>query len=289
MKNSFFLKMLMLMFGIAAFGVVEGEGGGAAGEGSTGEGETSGDSEGETGKETTEPKGDDKEKPRGVSDSEAKLLRELMEKKTSLKDTKDQLAQVKEQLKQFDGINLDEVKALLKDRKESEERQLEAKGEWDRLKTNLVEQHQAEKTALEAQLADLRKELEARDGSINGLTIGSAFSASKFIADELTLTPSKAQIVYGSHFEYQDGKIVGYDKPKGAANRTQLIDATGEPLAFEAAIAKIVELDQDKEYLIRSKAKPGANSGAVDDAAARRPADNLSGLSRISAALATRK
>jgi hypothetical protein len=289
MKRNFFLKMLMFMFGIAAFGVVEGDGETGGNTGGGAEGETGGQPD-KTNPADVEIKDDkDKDKSGGISDNEAKLLRELMEKKASLKKVSDQLNQVNDQLKKFDGINLEEVQALLKDRKESEDKELEAKGAWDRLKANLVEQHGAELSARDQRIAELQAELQSKDGHIHGLTIGSAFSASKFISDELILTPNKAQIVYGGHFEYQDGKIVGFDKPKGEASRTQLIDNQGEPLSFDAALAKIVEMDQDKERLIRSKAKPGASSGGSDDSATRRTGVEITGRDRIASALSGKK
>lgn len=271
------------MFGIAVFGIDgEGEGGGAGSED-----DKTDPNKGEGGKDKLPPNGDDKDKDKdkGISDNEAKLLRELMEKKGTLKDTKDQLAQVKAQLSQFDGINLEEVKALLAERSESANKQLEAKGEWDRLKANLLEQHTTEKGTLEEQIKALKAELNGKDDSIHGLTIGSAFSASKFIADELTLTPNKAQIIYNSHFEYQDGKIVGYDKPKGSAERTQLIGSNGEPLLFDQALAKIIESDSDKDHLIRSKVKPGANSDSTDDGKNKTNKKEVNGISRIAGAL----
>lgn len=262
------------MFGLSVFSIVDGEQAGA------------GDVPKEVKTENVEaedvkPKIEDKDK--GLSDSGAKLLRELMEKKSSLKEVKDQLADTKLQLSQFDGINVDEIKAILKEREESNLKELEAKGEWDRLKANLLEQHTTERTSLEDRIKELQSSLQSKDSSIHGLTIGSAFSASRYIADELTLTPSKAQIIYGSHFEYQDGKIVGYDKPKGSGERTQLIGSDGEPLMFDQAVARIIESDEDKDHLLRSKTKPGANSGTVDEAV--RPKNTLSGISRISAAL----
>lgn len=277
MKKNLFLKMLMVMFGMSVFGIVDGEGGDA------GSAPIADPIVGEIEKEVVKPKEEDKDKDKSISDSEAKLLRELMEKKNSLKDTKDQLSQVKAQLSQFDGVNLDEIKAILKEREESANKQLEAKGEWDRLKTNLLEQHVTEKASLEDIIKGLQTDLSGKDSSIHGLTIGSAFSASKYIADELTLTPNKAQIVYGSHFEYQDGKIVGYDKPKGSAERTQLIGSNGEPLLFDQAVAKIIENDVDKDYLLRSKVKPGANSGTTDEVV--KPKHEVSGISRIASAL----
>lgn len=282
MKNSFFLKMLMFMLGIAMFGVDGGEGGGAGGSDDPGEGNP-GDKKPDV---IDPPNPADKDKP---SDKEAALLKELMEKKTSLKDAKSQLEQLKEKLNQFDGINVDEVKTLLKERQEAETKELEKKGEWDRLKANLVEQYEAAKAALEGRINELQAELANKDSSINGLTVGSAFSASKFIAEEMTLTPAKAQIIYGPHFEFVDGKMVGYDKPKGSASRTQLIDAQGEPLSFEAALMKLVDLDVDKDHLIRSKAKPGANSGGDDKSAGDIGSKTVFGTSRISAALAKKK
>lgn len=274
MRRSLLIRSLMFMFGLSVFSIVDGEQAGA------------GDVPKEVKTENVEaedvkPKIEDKDK--GLSDSGAKLLRELMEKKSSLKEVKDQLADTKLQLSQFDGINVDEIKAILKEREESNLKELEAKGEWDRLKANLLEQHTTERTSLEDRIKELQSSLQSKDSSIHGLTIGSAFSASRYIADELTLTPSKAQIIYGSHFEYQDGKIVGYDKPKGSGERTQLIGSDGEPLMFDQAVARIIESDEDKDHLLRSKTKPGANSGTVDEAV--RPKNTLSGISRISAAL----
>lgn len=223
-------------------------------------------------------------KASGISDNEAKLLQEVMDKKTALKNAKDEIAQVKAQLSQFDGINLEEIKAVLKEREESANKELEAKGEWDRLKTNLLGQHDTEKATLQEKILALQTDLANKDGSIHGLTIGSAFSASRFIADELTLTPSKAQIVYGAHFEYQDGKIIGYDKPKGSAERTRLIGSDGEPLGFDLAVAKIIEADAEKDFLLRSKARPGAGSGTADGVV-KPVVKPVSGTSRIAGAL----
>ena len=54
--------------------------------------------------------------------------------------------------------------------------------------------------------------------------------------------------------------MVGYDKPRGSAGRAQLVDQLGNPVAFEDAMRKIIEADPDKDSLLRSKVKQGANS-----------------------------
>ena len=279
---------MLLLMGVQLMSVVpEGPGGqGEADKPSGGEqqGDDSKDANGDDNKDIDVPNKDKEKGESKLSDGEAKLLQELMEKKNSLKSTAAELAQVKEQLKQFEGVNLDEVKALLKERQESETKQLEAKGEWDRLKTNLVEQHTAEKAKLEEQIKTLSEALNGKDESIVELTIGSAFRGSNFIAEELTLTPSKAQIIYGSHFEYEGDKLVGYDKPRNSSERTMLIDASGEPLKFDAAIAKIIEMDSDKDRLMKAKVKSGANSGTAPTTGQPRPTESK-GIGRIAGAL----
>lgn len=231
------------------------------------------------------------------SDAEAKLLREVMEKKEALTKAKqaaaDADARTKEleaRLAAFDGVDLEQVKGLLKERQDRETAELEKKGEWDRLKAQMAEQHQREVAALRAELttpvSELTEKLTKREREIHELTIGRSFSESNFIRDDLTLTPSKARIIYGAHFELSDGKVVAYDKPAGAQDRTPLVDANGEALGFEKAIAKLVELDPDRDNLLKSKIKAG--SGSENDATSKvkdkKP--ELKGAARIAAALA---
>lgn len=267
------------------FGVVEGETGGAGDQTSQDDTAPAKDEAEAKAKAEAEAKAKSDAEKQSVSDAEAKLLREIMEKKNALKAKDTELSQVKEKLAKFDGINLDEITALLKERKDAETKALEQKGDYDRLKAIMAEQHEAELATLKAQNLELQEKLSAKDSSINNLTIGSAFSTSTFIAEDLVLTPTKAQVIYGSHFDYEDGKIVGYDKPKGAKERTMLIDARGEPLSFEQAISKIIDADPDKDKLIRSKQRSGSNSSSIDGKPTKET-PKLTGAARIQKALA---
>lgn len=281
-KEKLLRRLMRMLMGIQ-FMAVEDEGGGPADPPADNTPPADG------GKQDDKPKDDpkdDKPKDGKLSDTEANLLRELMEKKTALKDTGAKLANLEAELAKYSGINLEEVQALLQERKDAETQKLEQKGEWERLKQNLVDQHNSELTTLKGQIEALNQQLANKEGSINQLTIGSAFSMSSFIADDLTLTPAKAQIIYGSHFDYEDGKIVGYDKPRGSANRTMLIDSQGEPLAFDQAMKKVIESDPDKDRLIRAKARPGANS-RTEDTPPKQGKVEVKGQSRITAALNT--
>jgi hypothetical protein len=197
---------------------------------------------------------------RKPSDEEARLIKENMRKKEALERANNELAKAQEALKKFDGIDPEAVRKLLDDQRSAEEKQLEAKGEWDRLKTRMAEAHGAEVNTLKAQIEKLTNDLKGAQSQMTELSIGSQFSQSKFIAEELTLTPSKARVVYGDHFDVENGQVVGYDKPRGAANRTAIVDQYGNAVNFEEALRKIVESDPDKEHLLKSKIKPGASS-----------------------------
>lgn len=229
------------------------------------------------------------EKAKGPTDAEAKLLKEVMEKKEALKKVNAEKAELAEKLARFDGVDLEAVKQLLAEKQERENAELERKGEWDRLKAQMAEQHKKELERLTGEatgkVSELSEKLSKREREIQELTIGRSFSESSFIRDSLTLTPSKARVVYGAHFDLVDGKIVGYDKPAGSAERTALVDGNGDPLTFEKAIEKLVELDPDRDQMLKSKIRAGAGSDNDSDAKKREKDKHLTGRDRILAGL----
>lgn len=240
---------------------------GGAGEGGAGEG-----GEGDGGKKPT--------------DEEARLLKEVMDKKNKLKDAQSRIGQLEVELKKFDGIDLDAMKALLQEQKNSETKKLEEKGEWDRLKAQMNDEHGKQLDLLKNDAEDAKGEVAKLKDVIAELTVGNSFSSSQFIKDELTMPVSKTRVLYGPHFEFVDGNVVAYDKPVGGKDRTMLVDAKGDPLGFDAALKKIVDADPDRDQLLKSKMKPGAGSTTSSKSAA--PAQKMEeprGISRISDAL----
>lgn len=226
-------------------------------------------------------KGDSK-----LSEQEAKLLKESMKRK-------ERIETLESELKRFDGINPDEIKKLLdekkaaeKAKKDAEKKAAEAAGDIERLKSMMAEEHKKELETVANELTETRKMLERRDGQIIDLTIGQAFSNSNFVSDELVLTPAKTRAVYGAHFGYEEGKIVAYDKPNGSSERTKIVDARGEPLSFEAALRKLVEGDPDRDHILKSKL--GAGAGAKPGSSKSKSTEETSelyGSARISAIL----
>jgi hypothetical protein len=241
--------------------------------------------------ETARKAAEDANKKSGPTDAEAKLLKEVMEKKEALKKTNEELAQVREALKAFEGIDAAKVKALLADQAALEEKKLEEKGQWDALKKQMNDAHAAELAKKDDSVKVFSAENESLKQQIADLTVGNAFGNSKFIAEELALSVAKTKALFGGHFETQEGKVVAFDKPAGSKGRTMLVDGKGEPLSFEDALKKIVDTDADKDQLLKSKTKPGAASTSADGKGGK-PANKpleMSGLEKIKAGLNAKK
>ena len=269
-------------------GTTPGAEGGTETSASTKEGGEGGEKSGDDGKGT---ESGDAGKG-GMSDTDAKLLKELMAQKNRAKELAAELEGAKKRLSDFDGVDPAKARKLLADEEEAARKAAEARGEYDRLLAQMGERHQAEQAAVNGRLSEAQTTVTALQKEIAELTVGSAFSGSAFVNSDLTLTATKARVIYGSHFEYKDGKVVGYDKPAGASDRTMLVSSTGEALSFDEALRALVEKDPDRDRLLRGKAKAGAGSATVTKGAkaatelAEKSADaKLTGAAKIAAGL----
>ena len=269
-------------------GTTPGAEGGTGTPASTKEGGEGGEKSGDDGKGT---ESGDAGKA-GMSDSDAKLLKELMAQKNRAKELAAELEGAKKRLSDFDGVDPAKARKLLADEEEAARKAAEARGEYDRLLAQMGERHQAEQAALNGRLSEAQTTVTALQKEIAELTVGSAFSGSAFVNSDLTLTATKARVIYGSHFEYKDGKVVGYDKPAGASDRTLLVSSTGDALSFDEALRVLVEKDPDRDRLLRGKAKAGAGSAtatkgakAATELAEKSAESKLTGAAKIAAGL----
>lgn len=249
---------------------------------------------GGTGSSVTDPPNPPSPEPTNqspVSDEAAKLMKEVMKKKEALQAAENEKKALAERLAQFEGVDPIEYKKMIGEKKAAELQELERRGEFERIREQMAATHAEEVKALREQLNNISGETDSRlksyETQITELTIGRAFGDSTFIKSELVdaLTPAKVRALFGSQFEVKDGTVVAYDKPAGAKDRTILVDASGSPLSFEAAIRKIIDIDPDRDSMLKSKLKTGA--GSNNDSQARPPAPAVaSGAERIKAALA---
>lgn len=214
---------------------------------------------------------------RKLRDEKAALLREVMEKKNKAKEAE-------EALQRYEGIDPDKVRELMEKEQKAQLEAEEAKGNFERVKQMMVEQHQADMQKLNEQISEKDEALAAARKQIDDLTVGNNFNGSEFIREKLVLSPTKARALYGGHFEMQDGQLVAYDKPAGAKDRTMLVDGSGTPLGFDAAIEKIIKADPDAKSMLKATVKPGSSSKSTpegDKGGEKKPDDGLYGARRI--------
>lgn len=260
-----------------------GEGAGAAGDasGSKAQGEADAGA------------GDKSGQAPSITDADAKLLKDVMKHKDRAKELERELQAAREKLSAYDGLDPSKARELLEKEQEAERKAAEARGDYDRLVAQMGERHKNDMARVAAELDTERSTRRTLEQRIADLTVGNAFATSQFVSTDLTLTPTKARVVYGAHFDYVDGKVVGYDKPAGASDRTPLVDAQGETLGFEDALRALIEKDPDRDQLIRTKAKSGAASSTTTpkgaskavQAAQAAVSSKLTGAEKIAAGL----
>lgn len=202
------------------------------------------------------------------SDNEAALLKDVMKHKEGRKAAEKELAEIKAK---YSDIDVEAYKQMIADKKaasdaaeKAEQEKLLAAGEFEKVKEQIIAAHNESLASKDKEIEDLKAELSAAKGTVNELTVGAGFSSSSFIAEETIFTAAKARILYGDHFDVENGKVVGYDKPRGSEGRAPLVGADGEPVNFDAAMKRIIESDPEKDALLRAKMAPGAQSQPGD-------------------------
>lgn len=253
------------------------------------------------GDNTQDPKHDDKQEDgkNKPTEREAALLKETMARK-------EKITQLETRLKEFEGVDVTAFKtmkerldALDQQERERSQAKLLEEGKYKEALEALTKEHggvleqvRAQSTAelqnVQKERDEFKAQLAAYATHIEDLTIGSAFATSAFIRDELVqaMNPDRSRRLYGDHFDLVDGKVVGYDKPRGQAGRAPLVDKSGTQVPFDEAFKRILATQSDYQSLIRSQAKVGAGSGSRNDKASDLTHQVAPGTARIAAGLA---
>jgi hypothetical protein len=234
----------------------------------------------------------DEKKAGKLTDKEYEFLTDALKHKKTAREAQQKADELVERVKAFEGLDAAAVKKLVKDQaaaekaaKDAELKAAEAAGDVERIKKMMGEEHNKVVSELQAKLDELNGVVKTKDTTIEDLTVGSAFSQSTYIANELVLTPQIARTVYSGHFDVVNGKVVPFDKSRGEAGRTQLVNATGAALSVDEALKKIVEASPDRDRLVRSKIAAGAGSKTEKGGTTTTEGDGLRGMARITAAL----
>jgi len=199
--------------------------------------------------------------------------------------------EMQERLQAFDQKERDQVNAKLVEQGRFDEALAAMRAEHEGVLNQVRTQSSAELQAATQEREQLRAQLSAYQAQIEDLTVGAAFGNSAFIREELVqaMNPERSRRLYGDHFDIVEGKVVGYDKPRGQDGRVPLVDKDGQPVSFDEAFKRVLSSQSDYETMIRSSAKPGAGSGTRDDKATDPTQKIGTGVNRITAQAVSRR
>lgn len=204
-----------------------------------------------------------KSKLKALEEEKAELLKETMQRKKALREQRESAEKLQNEIETWKslGVKPEDVKQYLEEAKKAEEKSMLEKGEFNKLRERMQEEHDKQVATFKEQVAKLSEEKDGLSSQINQLTVGSSFSSSEFIQKNLLVPPAKAKVLWADHFEVTpEGEVMGYDKPVSNSNRKPHVDAHGNPLPFDVALERIIESDPDKDAILRAKAKPGAGT-----------------------------
>jgi hypothetical protein len=215
-----------------------------------------------------EPKVDPKPEPKVDPQPEPKID---PKPDAELEALRAELAAAREATAKFDGIdpevareNARKIEEAAAAAREAEEAKARAEGNFERLRELQNEEFEARLAALTEERDAARAEVVDLRTTAQKATVSKTFASSEFFSKETILSVSKAERLYGDFVEIEDGEVVVYDAPRGTAKRAKVMDARGNPLAFDVAIKKVVDAEPDKDTILKSKVNPGGGSKTVD-------------------------
>lgn len=209
------------------------------------------------------PKVQDKAKP---SDEEAKLLKEVMAQKAKAKELQAKLDAVADIDPEAARAALKEAAELKAKREQDELKALEEKGEFSRIVEQINQKNEEKLSAVLQEVEALKQANAAKEQALIAKEKSIIFSSSNFIKENILISGTKVEVLLGDYFDYdaEQGSIIAYDKPKGAKDRTPIVNEKGSNVDFETALEKIITSDKDFASLVKSNVKPGAQSKTVN-------------------------
>jgi hypothetical protein len=135
----------------------------------------------------------------------------------------------------------------------------EALAAFDDFDPETVRSTLAEKERLQARVGELEAELAAREEALAEEAIAGRFAASDYIADKLAVPAEMLRALFGEHFRYEAGRVVG--ELEGETLMSP--DNPEIPASFDEALAALVEAYPHKDHLLRGARSTGSGAPAV--------------------------
>lgn len=154
-------------------------------------------------------------------------------------------------LNAFKDIDPDKARAALDKVSKLDSKALIDAGEVDKLKDEIARQYTAQIAERDGTIAKL-------SGTVDQMTLETAFSKSRFISEQIAVPAEMFQAQFGRNFKIEDGKIVPYD---ASGNKIFSKSRLGEIADVDEAFAVMVESYPHKDAIIRAPNAGGSGNG----------------------------
>jgi len=175
-----------------------------------------------------------------------------------------------EQLKVFEGLDPAAARKALETFQNLDSKQLIDAGEVQRVKDEAKTAFQQQLEQVEAKYKPVVEERDGLADKLTDMTIGYAFSGSKFIADNLAVPAPMVRATFGSHFKVEDGRVVGYD-----ANGQRIFSRQnpGEIADLDEALSTIVASYPFRDQIVKGSGASGGGAGGSGGAGGAKTAN----------------
>lgn len=134
--------------------------------------------------------------------------------------------------------------------------------------------------SFEAQIADLTKQVQDRDGMIYSMKVSGGFANSKFVKDKVAIPADLLEAKFGSAFKVEDGRVVGYLNGNKVYSRSK----PGELADFDEALESILDAYPQKDAILKGTGATGGGAQPPKGPGATNT-ENMSSVDKIAAGL----
>lgn len=168
------------------------------------------------------------------------------------------LRETEERLAKFDGIDPEAIKTLLQEKEDAEKKKLEEKGEWDKLKEQMVQAHKDDAAKLQGAIDGLKAQLAGEADSHKKTILKYAVTQEAALAK--AINPRVVELILSQEavVEFPEGGGDAMVKFKKADGTVRLNLKTGEPMSVKE---RLEEMKQSEEYaMLFEGARQGGGS-----------------------------
>lgn len=150
----------------------------------------------------------------------------------------------------YEGIDPVEAKKAFDTLSKVDQKKLIDAGEVEKVREEISK-------GFTAQLAEKDKEIVNLTGNLNGMTLKTAFNASKFVQEKIGVPVEMFRETFAKNFKVENGKIVPYDQ---SGNKIYSKQKMGEIADVDEALEIMVDVYPYKDNILKADNQSGSGN-----------------------------